>query len=159
MPVFYTMHVNIEQYKKKTVGMAIASISAAGLNYLLNLLFIPKYGYIAAAYTTLISFLWLMLLHIFLVYRIGYGEVYERNKILIMICFMGLYTAGIHFLYGNTDLRYIAIVGYSGLLIYMTIKYKAVVLALFGKKYYELKNLYFLYTLRKVTNRAVVLGI
>ena len=33
----YTMHVNIEQFKKKTVGMAIASISAAGLNYLLNM--------------------------------------------------------------------------------------------------------------------------
>lgn len=130
----YTMHVNIEQFKKKTVGMALASISAAVLNYLLNMIFIPKYGYIAAAYTTLASFLWLMLIHMFLVYSIGYGEVYERNKILIVVSLMGLYAALIHFLYGNSVLRYVAIIVYSGLFIYMTFKHKAVVLALFTKK-------------------------
>ena len=74
-------HPNIEQYKKKTVGMAIASISAAGLNYLLNMIFIPKFGYIAAAYTTLASFLWLMLIHMFLVYRIGYANDYDQRII------------------------------------------------------------------------------
>lgn len=130
----YTMHVNIEQFKKKTVGMALASISAAGLNYLLNMIFIPKYGYIAAAYTTLASFLWLMLIHMFLVYNIGYGEVYERNKILIVVSLMGLYAALIHFLYGNSVLRYVAIAGYSCAFIYLTFKYRNNVVALLKRK-------------------------
>lgn len=130
----YTMHVNIEQYKKKTVGMAIASISAAGLNYLLNMVFIPKYGYIAAAYTTLTSFLWLMLIHMFLVYRIGYAGVYDRNKILQIVFCVGLYTVLIHWLYGNMVLRYIAIAVYSCVFIHVALIYKNTLLELFVKK-------------------------
>ena len=58
----YTLYVNVEQYKKKTLGMAIASVSAAVLNYVLNAIFIPKFGYIAAAYTTLAGYLFLLLM-------------------------------------------------------------------------------------------------
>ena len=130
----YTMHVNIEQFKKKTVGMAIASVSAAGLNYLLNMIFIPKFGYIAAAYTTLASFLWLMIIHMFLVYIIGYAGVYDRNKILQIVLCVGLYTAAVHFLYGNTVLRYMAVAVYSCAIIYLALKYKNTLLALFAKK-------------------------
>ena len=130
----YTMHVNIEQFKKKTVGMALASVSAAGLNYLLNMIFIPRFGYIAAAYTTLASFLWLMLIHMFLVYRIGYACVYDRNKILKIIFGVGLYTVVIHLLYGNTTWRYVAIISYIGAFIYTAYKHKSVILAFFAKK-------------------------
>lgn len=130
----YTMHVNIEQYKKKTVGMAIASISAAGLNYLLNMIFIPKYGYIAAAYTTLASFLWLMLIHMFLVYKIGYGGVYDRNKILKIVFCVGLYTAAVNFLYGNAILRYIVIASYSCVFVYFALKYKSIFLSFLRNK-------------------------
>ena len=35
----YCMYVNIEQYEKKTVGMAMASVVAAGLNFVLNFIF------------------------------------------------------------------------------------------------------------------------
>ena len=130
----YTMHVNIEQFKKKTVGMAIASISAAGLNYLLNMIFIPEFGYIAAAYTTLASFLWLMIIHMFLVYKIGYAGVYDRNKILQIVLCVGFYTAAIHFLYGNTILRYLAVAVYSYAIIYLALKYKNTLLTLLTKK-------------------------
>ena len=113
------MHVNIEQFKKKTVGMAIASISAAGLNYLLNMIFIPKFGYIAAAYTTLASFLWLMIIHMFLVYKIGYANIYDQTKFLKMVVCMGLYTVAVHFLYGNTILRYLILSAYGGMFVYL----------------------------------------
>ncbi len=130
----YTMHVNVEQFKKKTVGMAIASISAAGLNYLLNMIFIPKFGYIAAAYTTLASFLWLMIIHMFLVYKIGYAGVYDRNKILIIVLCVGLYTATVHFLYGNTILRYILLVVYGGMIVYLFFAHKKAVLKFVSKR-------------------------
>lgn len=130
----YTMHVNIEQFKKKTVGMAIASISAAGLNYLLNMIFIPKFGYIAAAYTTLASFLWLMIIHMFLVYKIGYAGVYDRNIILKIVFCVGLYTAAVHFLYGNMVLRFILLAAYGGMIAYLLFTRKEAILNLVSQK-------------------------
>lgn len=59
----YTMYVNYAFYEKKTKNIAAITIVAGGLNILLNYLFIPKFGYIAASGTTLISYVVLFLLH------------------------------------------------------------------------------------------------
>ena len=59
----YTLYVNIEHYHKKTIYITFNTIIAAGTNIILNFILIPKYGYIAAAYTTLISYLIAFLLH------------------------------------------------------------------------------------------------
>ncbi len=40
-------------YFEKTAFLSVASFIAAGLNIVLNIIFVPKIGYIAAAYTTL----------------------------------------------------------------------------------------------------------
>ncbi len=42
---------------------------AAGLNAVLNLLFVPKYGFVAAAYCTAVSILYLLIRSFFLVQR------------------------------------------------------------------------------------------
>lgn len=52
----YSMYGMYPGYKKKTIYTSIVSLSAGMLNIILNAIFIPKYGYIAAAYTTLISY-------------------------------------------------------------------------------------------------------
>ena len=103
----YTLFVNVEQYKKKTVGMAVASVSAALLNYILNAIFIPMYGYIAAAYTTLVGYLFLLLIHMFLVKRLGYQKTYSYRFIGIVILIMMIITVGVNFLYGNPIIRYL----------------------------------------------------
>ncbi len=59
----YTFYVNVEHIYKKTLGITINTLIAAILNIILNFIFIPKYGYIAAAYSTLVSFILSMLLH------------------------------------------------------------------------------------------------
>lgn len=84
MQFIYCMYVNVEQYEKKTVGMAIASVIAASFNYITNYIFIRKFGYIAASYTTFFSYLLLMLLHIYLANRIGKGNVFDSRKILLI---------------------------------------------------------------------------
>lgn len=61
----YTMYVNIEHFHKKTPYITINTLIAAIINIVLNFIFIPKYGYVAAAYTTLISYLVSFLLHSF----------------------------------------------------------------------------------------------
>lgn len=53
----------VEIYYNKTICMSIGSIGAAIVNYFLNTIFIPKNGYIAAAYTTLVSYGLLMIFH------------------------------------------------------------------------------------------------
>lgn len=102
----YTLFVNIEQFSKKTIGMAFASIAAAVLNYVLNLAFIPRYGYIAAAYTTLIGYLFLLAIHMVLVKNIGYGKVYSYRFIIFFVLLMMGFMAAINLLYTDIVIRY-----------------------------------------------------
>ena len=102
----YTMYVNVEQFYKRTIGMAIASVTAAGINYILNSIFIPRVGYLAAAYTTLVGFICLLLIHLYLVWKIGKSNVYENKYVLLMVLFGLVLMVGITFLYTNTLLRY-----------------------------------------------------
>ena len=59
----YSLYVNIEHYYKKTPYITGNTIIAAASNIVLNFIFIPKYGYVAAAYTTLASYLISFVLH------------------------------------------------------------------------------------------------
>ena len=57
--VFYEMYYMYGMYpgyQKKTVFTSIAVIFAGILNIILNAMYIPKYGYIAGAYTTVVSY-------------------------------------------------------------------------------------------------------
>ena len=57
------MYVNVEYYYEKTLFITENTIIAAGLNIVLNGLFIPKFGYMAAAYTTLFCYIVSFVLH------------------------------------------------------------------------------------------------
>lgn len=61
----YTLFANVEFYYHKNKFILIASIIVALLNIVLNYIFIPKYGYIAAGYTTLVSYIFYALGHYF----------------------------------------------------------------------------------------------
>ncbi|MCI9077632.1 MAG: oligosaccharide flippase family protein [Lachnospiraceae bacterium] len=119
----YTMFVNIEQFKKKTTGMAIASVIAALLNYLLNLWFIPEFGYIAAAYTTLTGYLFLLIAHMFLVWKLEYSKVYSYRFISIIIVVVFTISLFINVLYKYNIFRYITILMYVvGILVFLWLK-------------------------------------
>ncbi|MBR0411939.1 MAG: oligosaccharide flippase family protein [Eubacterium sp.] len=64
----YTLFINLEFYFEKTHYVMFASVICAGLNILLNYIFIAKYGYIAAAYTTVLCYALFAVAHYF-VYR------------------------------------------------------------------------------------------
>lgn len=55
--VQYYLYANILYYYKKTIYSMIASVLSAGINIALNYVFIKKFGYIAAGYTTIVSYL------------------------------------------------------------------------------------------------------
>ena len=103
----YTMFVNVEQYCKKTVGMAIVSASASLLNYILNALFIPQFGYIAAAYTTLVGFIWLLAFHMYLVYHYGYKDVYPYSFVIRILLLAIAVSIFVNILYHYHTIRYV----------------------------------------------------
>ena len=96
----YNLYVSLEQFAKKTVGMAFGTIAAALINIGLNWLLIPRYGYIAAAYTTLVGYACLLVIHFFLAKRTGYSRAYDTKFIFgsvgalfcVMLCMLWLYT-------------------------------------------------------------------
>jgi O-antigen/teichoic acid export membrane protein len=59
----YTMYVGYAFYHKKTYLIAVFTIVAGSMNIWLNYLLIPMYGYEVAAWTTLLSFALLFVLH------------------------------------------------------------------------------------------------
>ncbi len=61
--LMYSFEVNVEFYAKKTHLIPIGTILSAALNVILNIIFIPKYGYVAAAITTVISNFFLFFFH------------------------------------------------------------------------------------------------
>lgn len=120
----YTMFVNIEQFKKKTLGMAFASAIAAIVNLTLNYIFIPKFGYLAAAYTTLFGYLCLLCIHMYLVHRLRLSNVYSYRfvwgTVFVGLCAMILITLT----YSMPALRYIAIGVYCLLLVLLFFRFK-----------------------------------
>lgn len=59
----YTLYVNIEHFHKKTTYITFNTIVAAVTNLILNYIFIRRFGYVAAAYTTLASYMVAFVLH------------------------------------------------------------------------------------------------
>lgn len=107
MQFIYCMYVNVEQFEKKTVGMAGASITAAIFNYITNYFFIKKYGYIAASYTTFFSYLILMILHIYLVRKIFKTGVYNDKMIFLIAIIGSVVLLLMNFVFRFIILRYV----------------------------------------------------
>ena len=60
---WYDIVVTGEYYTRKTVYIMLGTMAAAVLNVVLNYIFILKYGFIAAAYTTLSAYICYLILH------------------------------------------------------------------------------------------------
>lgn len=59
----YTLYVNVEHFHKKTIRITVNTLLAAVCNLVLNFIFIPRFGYAAAAVTTFVSYFAAFALH------------------------------------------------------------------------------------------------
>ena len=66
----YNTIIPSEYYMKKTSYIMFGTIIAAIINLITNFIFISRYGFIAAAYTTLFSYFIYMILHIVISYKL-----------------------------------------------------------------------------------------
>ena len=78
----YTLPATIEYFYSKTKYIAIGTMSAAALNIILNYIFIPKYGYVAAAYTTLVTYILYFMFHYIFARKIHGYSLFDTWSIL-----------------------------------------------------------------------------
>ena len=131
---FANLYSNIAVYYKKTKYVMYPAIIAAVSNLILNYIFIKIYGYMAAAYTTLFSYILFALFQgvwakkICKEHGIESGTIYnDRYMIALAVITTLISLSGILF-YGNTILRY-------GIVILLV-----VVCAVIGKKVIKSKR-------------------
>jgi O-antigen/teichoic acid export membrane protein len=116
----YTNYVNIEMHLKKTRFVPIGTMIAAVLNMMLNMVFIPIYGFVAASYTTFASYLVLMVVH-YVYSRLVLGiKLYDDKFMFGAVIVTYLIAVLLVFTYNHTILRYaLLLVGFiSFLLVY-----------------------------------------
>ena len=105
--IFGTVLFYYEDKKK----IAIASMSGALLNVILNTIFIPLFGLIAAGYTTLISYIVITTVYYFSMRKcckknLITEEIFDIKFIIILIGVFGIYSAIALMLYKITVIRY-----------------------------------------------------
>ncbi|MDD6808020.1 MAG: oligosaccharide flippase family protein [Oscillospiraceae bacterium] len=77
----YSVFSNVEYYYKKTTYIAVASVICSIANIGLNYVFILKFGYYAAGYTTLFCYILLAIFHLFFCNRILKNEKIPINSV------------------------------------------------------------------------------
>ena len=102
----YTHYVNIELHLKKTIYVSIGTVIAAVMNIVLNAVFIPVYGFVAAAYTTLASYFALMVIHFFVTRRVLKVKLYDDLFMFSILLVTGLAAFGLMQLYPYHLVRY-----------------------------------------------------
>lgn len=105
----YTFYINSERFEKKTAYISLGTIISAVFNVVLNLIFIPIFGYMAAAYTTLAGFLMLVFMHYIMSKKMNIAGAYDNRFMFIMVFLMIVSGIACQFLYSVIVVRYIVI--------------------------------------------------
>ncbi len=81
----YSFMANLEFYHKKNTYIAAGTAAAALLNILLNAIFIGTFGYQAAAYTTMFSYIALFVFHYVVADRVLKINIYRMQGFIVNI--------------------------------------------------------------------------
>jgi O-antigen/teichoic acid export membrane protein len=107
----FNLFANIEYYYEQTKFVMAASVSGAIVNIILNACFIPRYGYLAAAYTTLACYVLFALGHYLfmkLVCRkfLAGEKIYDKGFIFFASLVVILFSLFVNLLYNYVLIRY-----------------------------------------------------
>jgi len=115
----YSIPVNLEFYTKNTKLLSLGTLIAALTNAVLNYILIPRYGAVAAACTTIISYVLLFLYHYFVSLRVYKVRVYTFEPFAYGIVSIVTSSVIFYMVKNNLILRYgilittILILGYK----------------------------------------------
>ena len=119
----YNIIVPSEYYTKKTKYIMLGTLIAATINLITNYIFIKAFGFIAAAYTTLFSYVCYLVLHIVISKKLIHFDVIEKKWITTSAAVVGL-TGAIDLIFvDDMWTRYGAYVTIVGILFPTLIKY------------------------------------
>lgn len=139
----YILFYDIEYYHKKNKNIALYSIFAAILNIVLNFIFIRIYGYIAAAYTTFLSYLLLSVAHYIGMKKIEKRKIFNINTILFYSLLL-IVLAFVNLIYINSiSIRYILFV--------------LIIIILFIIERNQIKSIFELFIGKKINSRNIQL--
>ena len=79
----YTIPVQVQYFYGKTKLIALGTVVAAMINIVLNSIFIPMYGYVAAAYTTAVTYGMNFAFHAFISSRIGNVHYFKWSGLFL----------------------------------------------------------------------------
>jgi O-antigen/teichoic acid export membrane protein len=86
---FYNIYSFYSEFRKKTIFFSINTIISSFLGVLLNYIFIPRFGYIASAFISMISFASMFVLHYFTVrFILKEHAVKVRGLVFLFIMFV-----------------------------------------------------------------------
>ena len=80
----YTLPSLVEFFYGKTKLIAVGTMGAAVINVVTNYIFIQAYGYIAAAYTTLITYILCFVFHYLMAKKVHGNVIYDTKKLLLI---------------------------------------------------------------------------
>ena len=132
--MMYIFFYDIEYFHKKNIQIAVFSIITAVINIILNAIAIKIWGYQAAAYTTVISYFVLCILHYFGMRKVDKTKYYDIKTLIILSLSLTIFTII------NVVFNKIFILRYTILLIcgiYILYKYREMIYAILNKILYK----------------------
>ena len=121
---FYFIFSNVEFINKKTKAAFPITLCGSILNIGLNWWLVPMLGYEAAAYTTLIGYVFIAICHYVYSRYITKEAVYDIKTICFMLFLLFTITIGSIFIYKTVFwVRYLIIVLFGLLFIFVVLKY------------------------------------
>ena len=127
----FSHYIILEVHHKQTKYTSFGTVFAAAANIVLNLILVPKFGFVCAAYTTLVSYLLLYLIHLYIVRKKLGIKLYNDLKIFKWFIVVAVFAFICNFLYGYIILRYALMVAVTVL---MAVLFKDDLSAIIKKK-------------------------
>lgn len=119
----YGNYTNLELYHGKSIIIGVASLLAATLNFILNMFLIPVFGYQLAAYTTLIGYLVLLILHYICFKAIVSKRIFNNARTFCLLILLTIICFSINLIINYMIIRYVLFMIISIFYILMTIKF------------------------------------
>ena len=103
--MLYYIFANVVYYYKKPKYVMIGSVVSATVNIVLNAIFIPAFGYLAAGYTTMVSYILQAMIDYWAMKKVLEHDIYDMRLILVLsfsVIFAGVVLS---FIYSYTLFR------------------------------------------------------
>jgi len=101
----YYIFANIVYYYKRPKYVMIASVASAVVNIILNTIFIPVFGYLAAGYTTMVSYIIQVVIDYWAMKRIVKQDIYDMRAIFLFSIIVILAGFILSFIYTYSMIR------------------------------------------------------